>query len=191
MRVIVTGAASGIGRATAIRLARDAAGRNAEQAQILMVDIAGEKLEEVVALLRAENARAESIAADLADESAPARVVDAAARAFGGLDGLVSNAGIIQRSSLLDLTVADYERSFAINTAPRGCSQRRRIRCSSLPRAASLPLPPYPPTSPRHRWARTAPARRRSSCWYGKWHWNGVRTGSLQHRIARLDRIPP
>ncbi|HTT85522.1 MAG TPA: SDR family oxidoreductase, partial [Rhizomicrobium sp.] len=110
------GAASGIGRATAIRLARDAAGRNAAQAQILLVDIAEEKLGEVAALLRAENARVESIVVDLADESAPARVVDAAARAFGGLDGLVSNAGIIQRSSLLELSVADYERSFAINT---------------------------------------------------------------------------
>ena len=116
MRVIVTGAASGIGRATALRLARDAAGRRAKQAEILLVDIAGDKLAEVAALLRAEDVHVESIAADLADESAAAQVVDAAARAFGGLDGLVSNAGVIQRSSLLDLTVADYERSFAINT---------------------------------------------------------------------------
>jgi len=116
MRVVITGAASGIGRATAIRLARDAAGRNAKQAQILLVDVAEEKLGEVAALLRAENARAESVVVDLAEESAAARVVDAAARAFGGLDGLVSNAGIIQRARLLELSVADYERSFAINT---------------------------------------------------------------------------
>ncbi len=116
MKVIVTGAASGIGRATALRLARDAASREGQPAQILLVDIAQQKLEEVVALLRADNAQAVAHVADLTDVSAAPGVVDAARRAFGGLDALVSNAGIIQRSSLLDLSVADYERSFAINT---------------------------------------------------------------------------
>src|ERR1700730_7114197 len=115
MRVIVTGAASGIGRAAAIRLARDAVSRGG-RAQILLVDIAKEKLEETAALLRSEQADAETCVADLSDASVAAGVVDAARRAFGGLDALVSNAGIIQRSSLLDLSVADYQRSFAINT---------------------------------------------------------------------------
>src|ERR1700738_1626882 len=115
MRVIVTGAASGIGRAAAIRLARDAVSRGG-RAQILLVDIAKEKLDETAALLRSEQADAETCVVDLSDASVAAGVVDAARRAFGGLDALVSNAGIIQRSSLLDLSVADYERSFAINT---------------------------------------------------------------------------
>lgn len=116
MQVIVTGAASGIGRATAFRLARDGASREGRPAQILLVDIAKEKLEEVAALLRAEGAVAEIHVADLGDAAVATGVVNAAHRAFGGLEALVSNAGIIQRSSLLDLSVADYERSFAINT---------------------------------------------------------------------------
>jgi NAD(P)-dependent dehydrogenase (short-subunit alcohol dehydrogenase family) len=116
MKVIVTGAASGIGRATALRLARDAVSRGGTPAQILLVDIAKEKLEEVALLLRADNAQAEPYVADLTDAAIAARIIEAARHAFGGLDALVSNAGIIQRSSLLDLSVADYERSFAVNT---------------------------------------------------------------------------
>jgi NAD(P)-dependent dehydrogenase (short-subunit alcohol dehydrogenase family) len=116
MRVIVTGAASGIGKATALRLVRDSAGREGKPAQILLVDIAKEKLDEVASQLRAENAHAEAFVADLSDASVAQGVIDAARAAFGGLDALVSNAGIIQRSSLLDLSVSDYERSFAINT---------------------------------------------------------------------------
>jgi NAD(P)-dependent dehydrogenase (short-subunit alcohol dehydrogenase family) len=116
MSVIVTGAASGIGRATAFRLARDAASRGGKSAQILLADIAKDKLEEVASLLRAEGAHAEVCVSDLTDPTAPAGVVEAARRAFGGLDGLVSNAGIIGRASLLELTLTDYERSFALNT---------------------------------------------------------------------------
>jgi NAD(P)-dependent dehydrogenase (short-subunit alcohol dehydrogenase family) len=54
MRVIITGAASGIGRPAAIGLARDAVSRG-KPAQILLVDIAKQKLDETAALLRAGN----------------------------------------------------------------------------------------------------------------------------------------
>ncbi len=116
MRVIVTGAAGGIGRAAAIRLGRDSASREGKPAHLLLVDVAKEGLEETAALLRAEHAEAKTQVADLTDPSLAEAVMNAARQAFGGLDALVSNAGIIQRSSLLNLSLADYERAFAVNT---------------------------------------------------------------------------
>jgi len=46
----------------------------------------------------------------------PQQIVDAAAAAFGGLDVIISNAGIIGRSSLLEMDADSFDRSFAINT---------------------------------------------------------------------------
>jgi len=116
MRAIVTGAASGIGRAVAQRLCSDAQQRGESPAQLLLVDINQENLEAVAQELREQGAQAELYVGDLTDESVPAKVVAAAQSAFGGLDALISNAGIISRAFLLDLSVDDYQRSFDINT---------------------------------------------------------------------------
>ena len=61
-------------------------------------------------------AGADWIAADLADPDSPVRIVDAALKAFGRLDGLVNNAGIFPRSDLASVTPEIFERIFAINT---------------------------------------------------------------------------
>lgn len=116
MKAIITGAASGIGRAVAIQLSRQAAAREGRPAQVLLVDLNKEKLDEVAALLRAEGTQAEVFAGDLTDTRIPAQVVATAEKAFGGLDVLISNAGIIGRASLLELSLEDYERAFQINT---------------------------------------------------------------------------
>jgi NAD(P)-dependent dehydrogenase (short-subunit alcohol dehydrogenase family) len=101
MRAIVTGAASGIGRAVAIRLNADAISRKDHPARLVLADIAAEPLEAVAKELREAGAEVVTVVADLSNSDTPARVVEVAARQFGELDALTSNAGIIHRATLL------------------------------------------------------------------------------------------
>jgi NAD(P)-dependent dehydrogenase (short-subunit alcohol dehydrogenase family) len=116
MRVLVTGAASGIGRATCLRLARDAQERG-RSARIAAVDLdASPGLPSLLDELRELKADALALHGDMGDADAPARVVTEAVGRFGGLDGLVSNAGINRPGPLLDYAVEDWDRMFAVNT---------------------------------------------------------------------------
>jgi glucose 1-dehydrogenase len=116
MRILVTGAASGIGRATCLRLARDAqaAGRTAHVAAVDVVPTA--QLDALITELRELGADALPLHGDMGTADAPARVVGEAVRLFGGLDGLVSNAGINRAGPLVDYSVDDWDRLFAVNT---------------------------------------------------------------------------
>lgn len=115
MRVLITGGASGIGLATALRLAADAARRDAT-ARIALVDVNEAALDAAAQRIREQGAEVLPLIADLADIEAPGQVVGATVEAFGGLDGLVSNAGINSPGRLLDLKPADWDRVFAVNT---------------------------------------------------------------------------
>ena len=116
MKILVTGAASGIGRAAAHKLQDDVARREGRGAALLLVDRNADGLAQAAADLVRKGAAVETFACDLADPQAPARAVAAAETAFGGLDALISNAGIIARGSLLETSLEDYERVFAVNT---------------------------------------------------------------------------
>ncbi len=98
---LVTGAASGIGKAIATRLA-------AEGACVVIADLDAEK----AAAAAAEIGNADvaiGIAADVTDEDAVQHAVDATVLAFGGIDLVVNNAGLSLSKSLLDTTAADWD----------------------------------------------------------------------------------
>jgi len=118
MRAIITGAASGIGRATALKLNADSIASDGGPAQLMLVDLATAPLEELAAALRDTGANVVARTADLSDPEVPTQVVAETEQVFGGLDVLISNAGIIHYADLLTLELADYERTFAINTRP-------------------------------------------------------------------------
>ncbi len=107
---VITGASRGIGRATAIRLADEGA------AVAINYRANAEAAESLVASLTARGVRAVAIQADVSDPARTGELMDKAAEALGGVDILVSNAGIEYFGSLEEITPGDYDRVFATNT---------------------------------------------------------------------------
>jgi len=98
---LVTGAASGIGKAIATRLA-------AEGACVVIADLDLEKARAAAAELGSTDV-AIGIVANVTDEAQVQASIDAALLAFGGLDIVVNNAGLSLSKSLLETTVADWD----------------------------------------------------------------------------------
>ncbi|MHA1180020.1 MAG: SDR family oxidoreductase [Alphaproteobacteria bacterium] len=103
---IVTGAASGFGRAIAERFVL-------EGAKLVMADINGEGVSEVASGY-GDNALA--VTCDVSQKADVDALVRAAAEAFGGVDIMVNNAGITHDNQpLLDVTEAEFDRIYAVN----------------------------------------------------------------------------
>ena len=111
MRVIITGAASGIGRACAEFLSTDTIIPGTHQ--MLLADLDAANLS---AVTDAIGPAAKPCVADLADADCGDRIVAAALDHMGGIDAVISNAGIIMGGALADLPIGDFDRIFSINT---------------------------------------------------------------------------
>jgi NAD(P)-dependent dehydrogenase (short-subunit alcohol dehydrogenase family) len=106
---LVTGGASGIGRATALALAR-------EGARVLVADRDGAGAEAVAKEIAACGGTALARATDVTDPAAVEAMVRAALDAFGRLDCAVNNAGVTNApASLHEVAFAEWERTIAIN----------------------------------------------------------------------------
>ena len=106
---LVTGSGSGIGRATALRLAR-------EGASVGCVDIDGAAAQATIdAIAAAGGPEGLSVAADVRERAAVAAAVDAVADELGALDLLVNAAGIVTMTGFEDLTEEEWDRVVDIN----------------------------------------------------------------------------
>lgn len=120
---IVTGAASGIGRAVAERFAE-------EGAHVVVTDVDLALAEEVAQSIVAKHGlrRAMAITLDVSSEENVERAFDAAVRAYGGVDVVVSNAGISSFGALDTLPSSEWDRSFAVNARGHFLVSRAAMR---------------------------------------------------------------
>ena len=108
---LVTGAARGIGAATALRLARDGA-------RVALADLDQQGCEQVAAQIREAGSEALALNCDVSDATAVQQTVDQTVDRFGQLDILVNNAGIIRDNLLFKMSDDDWDR--VINVHLRG-----------------------------------------------------------------------
>lgn len=105
---LVTGTSSGIGKATAARLA-------SEGAKVAVTARRRERLDELVSDIEGAGGAAHAIAADLTSEDDRKRIVDEAVAQYSGLDILVNAAGIIAYGTIEDTSLADWRKMYDIN----------------------------------------------------------------------------
>ena len=105
---LVTGAGRSIGRAIALRLARDGHA-------VAVNDVNEAGAESVAAEIGAAGGRAVAVPADVTDRDAVFAMVDRVAAELGALDVMVANAGIAQVKTLLEVTPEDLETIFRVN----------------------------------------------------------------------------
>jgi 3-oxoacyl-[acyl-carrier protein] reductase len=140
---VVTGAARGIGRAIALRLAQDGAA--------VVVNFAGsaQQAQETVGLIEQGGELAAAVQADVSEVGDVKRLFDACFEKFGRLDILVNNAGVMFTKPVVEVGEEEFDRLFAVNVkgaffccqeaAKRMAEGGRIINLSSSTTALMLP----------------------------------------------------
>jgi NADP-dependent 3-hydroxy acid dehydrogenase YdfG len=124
---LVTGASSGIGAATARRLA-------AEGAAVALLGRRRDNLEELAAAIRGDSGRALVLQADVASAEETSAAVERVAAELGRLDILVNNAGVMLLGPAMDAPIAEWERMVDVNV--RGVLNVTHAALPHLARAA-------------------------------------------------------
>ncbi|MDQ8701401.1 SDR family NAD(P)-dependent oxidoreductase [Streptomyces sp. LHD-70] len=107
-RVLVTGAGSGIGQATVVRML-------AEGGRVVAADISEDGLKDTVAQAGADAERLTTLVLNIADEAAVRAGVASAVETLGGLDALVNAAGILRSSHTHETTLDAFNQVIAVN----------------------------------------------------------------------------
>jgi NAD(P)-dependent dehydrogenase (short-subunit alcohol dehydrogenase family) len=130
--VVITGALTGIGRATALAFARErfrlvVSGRHEDKGQALAAE------------LRALEAEAEFVRADVRFESEVRSLIDHAAGRFGRIDAAVNNAGTEgETGPIVEQSAANYESTFAVNVLGTLLSLKHELRVMLPQRSGSI-----------------------------------------------------
>ena len=106
--VLITGAGQGIGRAIALRLAKDGA-------HIAIVDMNDDKMKAVAEEVKKTGRKATTFRADVTKRDEVYAAVDHAEKALGGFDVMINNAGIAQVQPLADVTPAEVDKILKVN----------------------------------------------------------------------------
>lgn len=107
-RILITGAASGIGRSTALTFA-------AEGARVAVTDVNEAGAREVVAEIQGRGGEAAALTLDVTDETAWEAAVNRVAELWGGLDVVVANAGRGSGGPLVEMPLEEWRRLMAVN----------------------------------------------------------------------------
>jgi 3-oxoacyl-[acyl-carrier protein] reductase len=106
--VVVTGAANGLGRATAIRLAQ-------EGASLVLGDIEGEALAGTAAEVTALDRPVHTVVGDLTEPATAESLIETAIAEFGRLDGLVNNMGGSRNARIWEMSIEDWDYTLRLN----------------------------------------------------------------------------
>ena len=134
---IVTGAGGGIGRATALTLA-------AEGSRVGITDVNDDLLAETAEMVKAAGGEVIATPGDIVNPQTIDNLTTKVLSAFGHIDGLVNNAGIVMAKPILDHTLEDFDRILHINTwsylvtAKRVVPEMRKLNHGSIVNVASV-----------------------------------------------------